>query len=127
MDEIKDISTQDIQDKWLQGMVVECDTRDLVYHAKQKTTKLFGTHTFLEIPELNAIVAASTVPGVQLYLNPNEDPWEMQEFQACARSPRDFAEMVIHLENKTSFIVWQFPESWKAIRICLKCKLFAWK
>lgn len=100
MDEIKDISTQDIQDKWLRGMMEECDARDLVYHSKQKTTKLFGTHTFLEIPELNAIVAASTVPGVQLYLNPNEDPWEMQEFQACARSPRDFAEMVIHIRMK---------------------------
>lgn len=100
MTEIEDVPAKSIENKWLRGMMEECDTRGLVYHPKQETAKSGLPYIFLDIPDLKAIVAASTMAWAELYLNPNEDPWEMQEFQACAQSPRRLAETIIHTRMK---------------------------
>ncbi len=94
-DSVKVIPLSEIKDEWILGLANACKQQQIDFTSNERTTAGWGRREFLTIPRLKAIVGKPMLPGAQLALSPDEDPWNFWEFRAYAYGPIGLGEMVI--------------------------------
>jgi len=91
----KVIPLSEIKDEWILGMAEACKNQQIEFSVHQRTTPDWGRREFLKIPRLKGTVGLPMLPGPQLVLCPDEDPWDFWEFRAYAYGPIGLGEMII--------------------------------